>query len=114
MDRPHLVYVGGTEGQEIECLYLGTDGEKAQAIFDEAGNDGRNAVVRYCCFFEHRQIRTPKRDGVPPKSSSSPGSQKAKGKTSRATAAPAADVQEAPADTQEASGGDASAQEHDI
>ncbi len=72
MDRPYLVYVGGCAEQPIECLYLGTEGDLAQSIFEDAGNDGANEIVRFCTFPEHSQIRTPKRDGVPVRETSPP------------------------------------------
>ena len=70
MQRPYLVYVGGDDTQPISYRYLGTDGEKAEKIFTEEGNDGSNSIVRFCQFPEHTKIRTPRRDGVKPRDKS--------------------------------------------
>lgn len=72
MQRPLLVYVGGSEEQPIECLYLGVEGDKAQEIFDAAAQDGANDIVRFCHYPEHTQIRTPSRDGVPVREKAEP------------------------------------------
>lgn len=71
MERIYVVAVGGDGDQKVSGRYVGTDGEKAQAIFDAEGQDGNNSIVRFFHFPEHSQIRTPKRDGVEPRSQTS-------------------------------------------
>ena len=112
MERIYIVAVGGDGDQAVEGKYVGTDGAKAQAVFDEEGQDGSNSIVRFFHFPPHSQIRTPKRDGVPPREKTAGGAgKKAKDKTP--TAATTADTDKTPAASQEETDGNDS-EDHGI
>ena len=66
MQRPHIVAVGGTEDQPIDCLYCGADGAEAVAAFQAAANDGRNELVRLFMYPDYTRIAMPKQHDVPP------------------------------------------------
>ena len=65
MQRPHIVAVGGTEDQPLDCLYCGADGAAAVAAYLEAANDGGNELVRLFMYPDYCRITFPKRHGVP-------------------------------------------------